>query len=81
MKEVAQLLNDMVVYRVIDNCAIFGTVAQMRYTEAVATVDVGVFVAVPESEILEVAGKALPVPLRACCLSRICGSFNTIRKL
>lgn len=48
MKEVALLINDMVVHRVIDNYAIFGAVAQMRYTEAVATMDVEVLVAVPE---------------------------------
>ncbi len=34
MKEVAKLLNDMVVNGVITNYAVFGAIAQMRYTEA-----------------------------------------------
>lgn len=36
MKQVAQLLNDMVADGVIDGYAVFGAVAQMRYTEAVS---------------------------------------------
>ena len=39
MKQVAQLLNDMIACGVIQNYALFGAMAQMRYTEAVATLD------------------------------------------
>lgn len=48
MKDVAQLLNDMLEDGVITNYAIFGAVAQMRYTEAVVTMDMDVRVALPE---------------------------------
>ena len=37
MKELAQLLNAMQQAGVIRNYAVFGAVAQMRYTEPVAT--------------------------------------------
>ena len=47
MKEVAQLLNEMRGERVITNYALFGAVAQMRYTEPVATLDADVLVVVP----------------------------------
>ena len=46
MKELAQLLNEMQQAGVIKNYALFGAVAQMRYTEAVATLDADVLVAV-----------------------------------
>jgi hypothetical protein len=39
MRESAQLLNDMLAAGVIKNYALFGAMAQMRYTEAVATLD------------------------------------------
>ena len=48
MKRVALLLNDMITHNIITNCAIFGPIAQMRYTEAVATMDVDVLVAAHE---------------------------------
>lgn len=54
MREVAQLLNAMRTAGVIQEYALFGAVAQMRYTEAVATLDVDVLVAVPASERLDV---------------------------
>ena len=54
MKEVAQLLNEMQASGVIFNYALFGAVAQMRYTEPVATLDVDVLVAVPAPESLDV---------------------------
>ena len=47
MKELAQLLNEMQQAGVIRNYALFGAVAQMRYTEPVATLDADVLVAVP----------------------------------
>ena len=53
MKEVATLLNDMVQAGVIANYAVFGAVAQMRYTEAVVTLDADILVAVPQSEALD----------------------------
>ena len=50
MKELAQLLNEMQRAGVIRNYALFGAVAQMRYTEPVATLDADVLVAVPATE-------------------------------
>lgn len=44
MKEVAKLLNRMISAGIIANYAVFGAVAQMRYTDAVATMDVDVLV-------------------------------------
>ena len=46
MKELAQLLNEMLHAGVIGNYALFGATAQMRYTEPVATLDADVLVAV-----------------------------------
>lgn len=48
MKELAQLLNEMQQAGAITNYALFGAVAQMRYTEAVATLDADVLVAVDD---------------------------------
>ena len=50
MIEVATLLNDMVQSGIISNYAVFGAVAQMRNTEAVATLDADILVAVPKFE-------------------------------
>lgn len=50
MRELAQLLNDMCAAGVIANYAVFGAVAQMRYTEPAATLDADVLVAVPDPE-------------------------------
>ncbi len=50
MKEVAKLLNDMVGMGVIANYAVFGAVAQMRYTEAVSTLDADVLIALPSDD-------------------------------
>lgn len=47
MKELAQLLNEMMAAGVINNYALFGAVAQMRYTEPVATFDADLLIAVP----------------------------------
>jgi hypothetical protein len=47
MKEVAELLNAMRDAGVIAQYALFGAIAQMRYTESVATLDADVLVALP----------------------------------
>ena len=54
MKEVAQLLNAMRAAGVISEYALFGAVAQMRYTEPVATLEADVLVAVPLPASLDV---------------------------
>lgn len=46
VKEVARLLNEMLSAHIVADYALFGAVAQMRYTEAVATMDADVLVAV-----------------------------------
>jgi hypothetical protein len=56
MKEVVELLNKMIEQGVIDTYALFGAVAQMRYTEAVATMDADILVAMPnESELVSLS--------------------------
>ena len=50
----AQLLNEMRAERVIREYALFGPVAQMRYTEPVATLDADVLVVVPSPQRLDV---------------------------
>jgi hypothetical protein len=54
MKELAQLLNEMQAAGVIENYALFGAMAQMRYTEAVATLDADVLIAVASPERMDV---------------------------
>lgn len=56
MKEIATVLNAMRDAGVILDYALFGAVAQMRYTEPVATFDADVLVAVPSPERLDVLG-------------------------
>lgn len=51
MKELAALLNQMRAAGVIQDYALFGAVAQMRYTEPVATLDADVLVAIPENRL------------------------------
>jgi hypothetical protein len=65
MDRVARLLNDMAAPGVIIGYAVFGAVAQMRYTEAVATLDVDVLVAIPEPATLDVLA-----PIYAFCKKR-----------
>lgn len=65
MDEVAQLLNAMVADGVISAYAVFGAVAQMRYTEAVATLDADILVAVPDSDRLDIL-----TPIYAYCTER-----------
>jgi len=54
MKELAELLNEMQKLGVILDYALFGAVAQMRYTEPVATLDADVLVALPSMDRLDV---------------------------
>ena len=54
MKELAQLLNDMREIGVISDYALFGAMAQMRYTEPIATLDAHVLVVVSGKERLDV---------------------------
>ena len=54
MKLVARLLNEMRAAGVFADYALFGAVAQMRYTEPVATLDADVLVAVEVPERLDV---------------------------
>lgn len=61
----ARLLGDMMAACVIRDYAIFGAVAQMRYTAPVATLDVDVLVALPES-----AGIGLLAPIYSFCAEK-----------
>jgi len=65
MHDVAELLNDMVTNGVIDNYAVFGAVAQIRYTEAVATLDADVLVALPDVDRID-----LLKPIYEFCAAR-----------
>ena len=65
MKLVAELLNDMLASGVVTNYAVFGAVAQMRYTSAVMTMDADVLVAVPNPERLDLLG-----PIYRFCAER-----------
>lgn len=65
MDEVARLLNTMVQQGVITEYAVFGAVAQMRYTEAVATLDADILVAVPDEQSLDLLS-----PIYAFCRER-----------
>lgn len=53
MKAVVELLNKMRDAGVISDYALFGATAQMRYTEAVATLDADILVAIPPSDRLD----------------------------
>ena len=65
MREVALLLQEMVSAGVVTSYAVFGAVAQMRYTEAVLTEDVDVLVELPGKHGLDVLA-----PIYAYCRSR-----------
>jgi hypothetical protein len=65
VEDVAVLLNGMRDAGVISDYALFGAVAQMRYTEAVATLDADVLVVVPSPDRLEVLG-----PIYEYCRTR-----------
>ena len=64
MRDLAELLNEMRDAGVITNYALFGAMAQMRYTEPVATLDADVLVALPDS------GLNLLHPIYEFCQSR-----------
>ena len=53
MKDVARLLNDMLSANIILDYAVFGSVAQMRYTEAVVTMDAAVLIVTPQQGSIE----------------------------
>lgn len=65
MDEVAKLLNEMVRAGVVSDYAVFGAVAQMRYTEAVTTLDADILVSVPPTAALDVLS-----PIYAFCRER-----------
>ena len=65
MKKVAKLLNDMVSAGILSDYAVFGAVAQMRYTEAVSTLDADVLVTLPPGEALSPLG-----PIYRFCASQ-----------
>ena len=65
MKEVAELLNGMRESGVVEDYALFGAAAQMRYTEAVATLDADVLVAMSPP-----AGLDVLEPIYAYCRHR-----------
>ena len=54
MKAVAALLNQMREAGVIENYALFGAAAQMRYTEPVSTLDADVLIAVSSSNRIDI---------------------------
>lgn len=56
VREVAELLNELREAALIRNYALFGAMAQVRYTEAVSTYDVDVLVDVADTERLDVLG-------------------------
>ncbi|MCD4749224.1 MAG: hypothetical protein K8R59_07610 [Thermoanaerobaculales bacterium] len=56
MEEVAKLLNRMVKEEVILDYAVFGAIAQMRYTEAVVTFDADILVSVSNPEAIDILG-------------------------
>lgn len=53
MRELAQLLNEMQQAGVIRDYALFGAIAQMRYTEPVATLDAEILVAFPAPDCID----------------------------
>ena len=54
MKEVAKLLNDLCAAGIILDYALFGAMAQMRYTESIATLDADVLITIPTEDTLAV---------------------------
>lgn len=54
MKDIARLLNEMADTGVITSYALFGALAQIRYTEPVATLDADVLVGVPTPDKVDV---------------------------
>lgn len=65
MRDIAKLLNELRGAGVIMDYAVFGAIAQMRYTEPVATLDVDVLVDLPSPERLDSLA-----PLYAYCANK-----------
>jgi len=65
VRQVAELLNGMREAGIIDDYALFGAAAQMRYTEAVATLDADVLIAASTPDRLDVRQ-----PIYAYCRAR-----------
>lgn len=65
MREVAELLNAMRSAGVIGEYALFGAIAQMRYTEPVATLDADILVALPDPQRIDVLN-----PIYEFCAAR-----------
>jgi len=65
MHKVARLLNDMVNAGIIKDYAVFGAVAQMRYTETILTLDADILVALPDPDALDMLN-----PIYAFCQER-----------
>jgi len=65
VREIAQLLNEMRAAGVITNYALFGAIAQMRYTPPVATLDADFLVALPSPDRLD-----LLAPIYQYCRER-----------
>lgn len=65
MRRLAELLRDMLAAGVIRDYALFGATAQMRYTEAVSTMDADVLVALPSRSTLDILR-----PIYEYCASR-----------
>ncbi len=54
MEEVTGLLNDLRAAGIISDYAVFGAIAQMRYTEPVATLDADILIALPDEQGLDI---------------------------
>ncbi|MBN2554170.1 MAG: hypothetical protein JXB06_15435 [Spirochaetales bacterium] len=65
MKDVARLLNEMLAAGIITDYAVFGAVAQMRYTQTVATMDADILVVTKRPDSLDVLQ-----PIYDFCFSR-----------
>ena len=65
MKDVAQLQNAMVEAGILSDYAVFGAMAQMCYTEAVATFDADILIAIPDPNRLDML-----TPIYAFCAER-----------
>lgn len=65
MRAVVQLLNDMKASGLVKDYALFGAMAQMRYTEPIATLDADVLVLLDEQTGLDVLG-----PIYSFCKTR-----------
>ena len=65
MKDVARLLGDLLSAGVIEDYAVFGAVAQMRYTQAVTTLDADVLVSLPGG-----GGLVVLTPIYEFCAAR-----------